>query len=383
MTSTRAYPAATLEADSAGLDPWEVDLGALSDPGVAAALAALQQVMARLEAVTARVIGEAERRGIPAARGFASTTSWLIATTGNPPGVCRSQVRTSRRLRQMPATRQAFAQGELPGCRVRLLVEAAETAPETFTRDEEMLVEHARTLDACSFPRAVAHWRRLADQERFEWDAERQHDRRSLCVSATWGGMVRVDGNLDPEGGSVLLAALRSLTDPAQLDPVDRRSPAQRRADALVEICRRHLDRGGSAPVGGERPHVTVTVDLETLEGRAGERCDLDSTGAITAQAARRLACDAQVTRVITKGASQPLDVGRATRTIPVGLRRALLVRDGGCTHDSCTIPAAWCDAHHVRHWADGGPTRLDNLRLLCRRHHRTAHHHHPYPQRR
>jgi hypothetical protein len=274
----------------------------------------------------------------------------------------------------MPVTRRAFYAGRISGNRVRLLVEAAEAAPDTFARDEELLVEHARTLDPRSFPRAVAHWRRLADQERFGLDAARQHDRRSLCVSPTWGGMVRVDGDLDPEGGAVVLAALGSLTDPAQLDPDDGRSPARRRADALVEICRRHLDLGDTPAAGGERPHVTVTIDLETLESRAGRRCELDSTGAITAEAARRLACDARITRVITRGGSQPLDVGRATRTIPSGLRRALLVRDAGCTQPRCTIPAAWCDAHHVRHWADGGPTSLDNLVLLCRRHHRGVH---------
>lgn len=374
MTSRRTTPAAAGEADPADRDPWEIDLGALSDRGVSAAVAALQQVIARLEAVTARVVGEAERRGLPVSDGFGSTTSWLIAASGNPPGVCRSQVRTARRLRQMPATRRAFFAGRISGSRVRLLVEAAEAAPDTFARDEELLVEHARSLDARSFPRAVAHWRRLADQDRFGRDAERQHERRSLCVSATWGGMVRVDGNLDPEGGAVVLAALGSITDPARLDPGDSRSPAQHRADALVEICRRHLDRGDGAVSGGERPHVTVTVDLETLERRAGRICELDATGAITADAARRLACDARITRVITRGGSQLLDVGRATRTIPPAMRRALLVRDGGCIQPRCTIPAAWCDAHHVVHWADGGRTGIDNLVLLCRRHHRGVH---------
>jgi len=174
---------------------------------------------------------------------------------------------------------------------------------------------------------------------------------------------------------SMLRAALWSSP------PSDTRSPAQRRADALVEICRRHLDRADRPTVGGERPHVTVMLDLDSLEGRAGRTCEIEGSGLVTSEAARRLACDARITRIITDPAGQPLDVGRATRTIPPALRKALDTRDGGCTHQACTVPAAWCDAHHIRHWADGGPTSLANLRLLCRRHHRSAHHHEPYPR--
>jgi hypothetical protein len=89
---------------------------------------------------------------------------------------------------------------------------------------------------------------------------------------------------------------------------------------------------------------------------------------------ARRLACDAKVSRVITEGASRPLDVGRSTKVVPPALRRALTVRDRGCRFPGCGRPPSWCDAHHVVHWADGGDTALDNLVLLCRPHHRAIH---------
>ena len=117
-----------------------------------------------------------------------------------------------------------------------------------------------------------------------------------------------------------------------------------------------------------------VTIDLETLRGRAGGRSELEDAGPITAQAARRLACDAEVTRVITRGASEPLELGRRTKVVPPGLRRAIAVPDRGCTFPGCGRPPGWCDAHHVRHWADGGETSLDNLVLLCRPHHRAIH---------
>jgi hypothetical protein len=337
--------------------------------------------IARLEARSAELVDSAARRGIPEDEGFGSATGWLVAVTGDPPAVCRSRVQVARGLRSMPLTREAFDRGELSEPRVRLLVAAREAAPELFIRDEELLVSQARALPSRTFPQALAHWRRLADVDGALADAERAFERRRLCVSATWAGMVRLDGDLDPESGAVVITALGSLTDRQALDPEDGRTPPQRRADALVEICRRHLDSADRPQVGGERPHLLVSIDLATLRGRGEQLVDLD-TGPVTLDAVRRLACDAAVTRVITGLDSEPLDTGRRTRVVPASVRRALNQRDGGCTHPGCDTPARWCDAHHLTHWADGGPTTLPNLQLLCRRHHRLAHQHAGHPQR-
>jgi hypothetical protein len=186
---------------------------------------------------------------------------------------------------------------------------------------------------------------------------------------------VRIDGSLDPESGQTVMVALRAVQDAWARDGVaDPRSAPQRRADALAELCRTWLDRSDRPQVAGERPHVVVTVDLETLERRAGRRSELADTGPITAETARRLACDSGVSRVLTTGASEPLDVGRRTPVVPAGLRRALVIRDGGCRFPGCGRPQAWSVAHYVRHWADGGTTALSNLVLLCRPHHRAVH---------
>jgi Domain of unknown function (DUF222)/HNH endonuclease len=126
--------------------------------------------------------------------------------------------------------------------------------------------------------------------------------------------------------------------------------------------------------VAGERPHVTVTVDLETLSGKPGGVSELDHVGPIHPETARRLACDASVSRIITRGRSEPLDVGRRSPVVPASLRRAVVARDGYCRFPGCDRPHSWCDAHHVVHWADGGATRLSNLLLLCRPHHRLVH---------
>lgn len=104
-------------------------------------------------------------------------------------------------------------------------------------------------------------------------------------------------------------------------------------------------------------------------------RSELDHAGPVGPELARTIACDASVMRVMLGGRSEPLDVGRRTPVVPPALRRAVIVRDRGCRFPGCDRPHTWCDAHHVVHWADGGPTSLPNLLLLCRRHHRLVHH--------
>jgi hypothetical protein len=187
--------------------------------------------------------------------------------------------------------------------------------------------------------------------------------------------MVRVEGDLDPENGQYVITAVRARCDAwAREGRADRRTSAQRRADALGEICRSWLDAAERPAIAGERPHVVVTMDLDALERRAGGRAALEDAGPVMPETAHRLACDAAVTRVITDARSEPLDVGRRTKVVPASLRRAVAVRDRGCRFPGCERPPGWCDAHHVRHWADGGETALANLVLLCRPHHRAIH---------
>ncbi len=137
--------------------------------------------------------------------------------------------------------------------------------------------------------RAVEYWKQAADHDAAAADEEHLYRRRRLHVSATLGGMVRLDGELDAEGGQTVLNALRSLTDPQQLHPEDRRTSAQRRADAMVDICADHLAHGESAVSGTVRPQVSAIVSLEALEGRIGVPCEFDEGSVITPEAARRL----------------------------------------------------------------------------------------------
>ena len=192
------------------------------------------------------------------------------------------------------------------------------------------------------------------------------------------------------ESGESLLTALRAIMDAeSRGGGDDPRSPAQRRADALAEICRQWLDHSGRPSLGGERPHVSITLDVDALrtagaaptapappsaERMAAGTAELDHTGPVHPELARRIACDASIMRVVMAGRSEPLDVGRRTPVVPAPMRRAVILRDGHCRFPGCDRPQTWRDAHHVVHWADGGPTAVGNLVLLCRRHHRMLH---------
>jgi len=350
------------------------DLRFAGDDALVGDLAELERASGALEVERGRRIAEIERRQVHRLDGHLSVASWLTARFRLAWSTAVRQVRQARALEAMPLAREALAEGDLSRSAVDVLVAARESNVEAFGRDEGSLVEAARTMPYAELRRVAAYWREAVEPARFEREHEHRNAMRRLYVSPMLDGMVRVDGDLDPETGQTLITALRSVQDAETRRGPDVRSAAQRRADALGEICRRWLDGSNRPVVAGERPHVTVTVDLESLERRAGRRCELEDAGPIPAEAARRLACDASVARVITSGRSEPLDVGRRTPVVPSALRRAVVVRDGRCRFPSCDRPQAWCDAHHVVHWADGGSTSLDNLVLLCRPHHRAVH---------
>ena len=176
---------------------------------------------------------------------------------------------------------------------------------------------------------------------------------------------------------AAMFDAIATLVD-AQAAPrtaEDDRTPAQRQAEALADACGWVLDHADTAALsscGGRRPQLNVVVGLADLERRARAAC-LDFGGTLSPASLRMLACDATVIPVVLGGAGQPLDVGRATRTIPDGLRRAVAVRDGGCAR--CGRPPSWCEVHHVLPWEHGGETKIANLVMLCRVCHRLVHH--------
>ena len=354
-----------------GDDLGDTPIGHLADE-----LVELREVAEALEAEWIRRLAAFDADQGWVVDGSLSLSAWLRARCRMTAAAAADRSRLARSLRTMPLTERAFAEGDLTASHVRALAPAADAHPEAFARDEQVLVEGASTISAGDTRRLVDYWRQNLDHDAALDDVEEVHRRRRLSISRTWEGMVRLDGDLDPESGEAVLTAIGALVDESVKsgDPNDHRTPTQRRADALTELCHQFLDSGRAAVSGGERPHINVLIDLETLESRTGTRCELASGEIIHPEAARRLACDAGINRIIVSGSSQVLDVGRTPRTVSGPTRRALTIRDGGCRFDGCGRPAPWCDAHHVIHWIDDGPTDLENLVLLCRSHHRMVH---------
>ena len=237
-------------------------------------------------------------------------------------------------------------------------------------------MDAARIYTVGDLARVASYWRDSAARERARNDEVSAARNQTLYASKTFMGRVRADADLSAETGEVLLTALNAvLSAEARSVEGDDRSPAQRRADALGEICRQWLDLADRPVVVAERPHVTLTVGVETLKGLDSSPCELEQTGPVLLETAEILLCDCSLARVVLSGRSEPLDVGRRTPAVPASMRRAVIVRDRHCRFPGCDRPQSWCDAHHVVHWTNGGSTALNNLVLLCRRHHRLIHH--------
>jgi hypothetical protein len=340
----------------------------------------LQRVSERLETQKLRWLAEIDRRKLHERDGHLSCVAWLVDVHRLSPGEAHEQVRLARALDGHTSTREALQRGEVSLASAKVLARAKEAEPEAFLTSEELLLEAARALPVRDLSRVVGSWRERVSQGALD---EERYARRYLNARPTSSGMVAVDGSLDPECGEHLMTALGAVmdADARSRTEEDSRSPAQRRADALGEVCRRFLDSSDRPVVAGERPHVIVTVGLQELQGSTeapgqglGEAAELGATGPVGTATALRLSCDAAVSRVVLSASSEPLEVGRRTKVVPPGLRRAVALRDRGCRFPGCSRPQAWCDAHHVRHWARGGETSLSNLVLLCRRHHRSVH---------
>jgi hypothetical protein len=351
------------------------ELPELPDAVVEEDFSELHRAVELLEAERLRRLAEIEKRRLFERDGHLSAASWLATRFKVAWGTATEQVRMARGLQDMPVARDALARGDLSMSGLRVLVAARQADHEAFRGSEEHLVEAARIHSVADLSRVAAYWRQAVERDHAVHGEDMLRDQRRLHASVSLLGTVRVDGTLDPETGETLLTALGAVVDAeARSRGEDDRTPAQRRADALGEICRQWLDRGDRPTVAGERPHLTVTVGAEALSGAPAS--ELDHTGPVSRQIARRIACDASVMRVVMAGRSEPVDVGRKTAVVPPAMRRAVIVRDRHCRFPGCDRPHHWCDAHHVDHWADGGPTATDNLLLLCRRHHRLVHDH-------
>jgi len=341
----------------------------------------IAELSAHLEAATGRLldlIRAFDARG-GWNTGFCSCAAWLSWRVGLDLGAARERVRVARALGALPSLAEALARGELSYAKVRALTRVATPATEA------RLLAIGRAGTASNVERIVRGWRHM-DRKAEAREAARQHAGRALHVYQDEDGTVVLRGRLAPEVGALLLRALDAaretlyqrgraagampaVTDPATAAP----TRPQQQADALALLAETALHHELDPGAPGERYQVVVHVDAAVLaDPEQPGQSVLEEGSHVSAETSRRLACDASRVVMRHDEDGQVVEIGARTRTIPPALRRALHHRDRSCRFPGCHLRAG--QAHHVRHWAQGGPTTLSNLALLCRRHHRAVH---------
>src|SRR6476619_1380756 len=299
-----------------------------------------------------------------AAGGAAALVAVTVAIAQERNRVLREAVLAAR----APVRNAAVAIGEMDRLRPRLTPEAHDTVLEGFVALAEG--QGPREIRALR-PALIARYGHLGEFQRRE---DRLKHGTSLSQPYEDDGMAEYRLRLDREGSAVLEAMLGPLAapQPSTEHGSDTRTSDQRRADALVEVCRRAAAAGGAAPVTAKAA-VVVTMGYRDLLERTGSGTTL--TGELLApETVRRIAGGAGIIPAVPGSRGEVLDLGRTVLLATPKQVQALWIRDLGCTFPGCSRPPAWCDAHHVWHWCDGGPTDLSNLALLCPRHHTIVH---------
>jgi hypothetical protein len=325
--------------------------------------------------------------------------AWLRTQTTLSHGQAAAQAGVARLRAQLPELFAVYDQGRcsfshLQAVKANLRLLPVELWPEVdgplavvapaMTASE--LAEYLRKL-----AEALADGPKPKDKDR--------HGNRRLSVATGFDGMTTIAGTLTPEVGEKLQAALSAASRPDNDDEV--RFKNQRTADALEAVLDAVLDTAALPVEGGEKPHITLTVDLDRIDERsqlaelgpspyrhlnpaqrlAAAAATAEATGGpryawtgpASVAAARQLCCDGIVLPIFTRR-GEPVDVGRRTRIINSRLRALVVARDKHCRWPGCTMPAQWAQIHHVVHWRDGGRTDRWNLILICAQHHKAAH---------
>jgi len=368
------------------------------------------------------MIAEFDRRNSWGYEGCRSCAHWLNWRCGISLSAGREKVRVGHALSRLPKTSEAFSSGILSYSKVRAITRVGTES------NEECLLSYARYGTASQLDKTVRLYRQqydeagipmvgyhnaihdsddtvcVTDDERR--DAENQgamHHHEYRHVSTHWDehGCLEIRARLTPEQGALVIKAIEAAvesiakTEPAETSeshalestedtsagvfPINtiRQYPRQR-ADALVLMAETLLKGTKAASSTDDRYQIVVHVDSDVLsqnvlEKTSGEPdCYIDKQVAVPVETARRLSCSCKVvTALIRKG--EPLNIGRSSRAIPTGIRRALGIRDGVCQFPGCDCQHH-LDAHHIVHWANGGPTSLENLIEVCHHHHKLLH---------
>jgi Domain of unknown function (DUF222)/HNH endonuclease len=348
------------------------DLAEALDDEIGEGSAYVHAAMARVAKASAKF----DAIGGWGAGGIRSFQHWMTIKTGFDMQTSAELLRVGQAMTCLPKIAAAFEAGQLSFDKARQITTVATPATDEF------LLEIAQGASGAQLARICRALRRI-DEANVPAQADDHLSRRGIWMNWDDNGMLEIKARLTPEDAAVVQAALESITgsrpvpepaDDGVQDPADDRWAA-RNADALVSMCE-HVLAGGAENLitSTAARQVVVHVDVGVLTGEVSEgRCFVEGGSPLSAGAARRIGCDAEVVGV-TERNGLPIDVGRKQRIVPERLRLALHVRDRFCRFPGCGVPAHRTEAHHYEHWALGGGTDLDNLLLLCGFHHRRHH---------
>ncbi|MDA3650089.1 HNH endonuclease [Saccharopolyspora indica] len=384
---------------------WPPAVTSYTDEELTARIGQLEREIRQTRMQQLRLIAEADRRRLHATQGARSTQAWLkcLLNIDGPEATARVRIATATADSavdntgaagtdvHLPATARALTDGviALPHAQVisRCLARLPEHARYRADEVERLLVEHACRQCPSELAKLADRVRYMLDRDGPVADERAQFESRELHYATARDGMLVIKARLDRETGAKFVTALQPLAAPRpETDGTkDPRTAGQRNADGLSTLLDLVLDTDGMPRTGGQKPHLTVTIDytdlknqVHTAKDAAGGAGQLEATGQhLSPDTIRRIACDCDVLPIVLGGDGLPLDVGTTQRTAPTHIRAALLARDGACAFPDCDHPPGTPQAHHVVHWADGGPTSVDNMIMLCPQHHRTTHNQH------
>ena len=340
--------------------------------------------------------------------GALNASAWLRNKLGVSNGSANSMLTFARRTSVIaPSVRDAVREGVLSTDKATQILHCfTKKRAEHVDRDVDMLIRSASQLTVNQTRLMMINWAATVDAEIESASGDTEPEdatiENELFISETIDGMTVMQGQFDAEIGETIRTAvdlarrlengtldeLDKPTDHEDIEnysndraiadekPVDERNHAEQRAEALGLIARFFLDHhNGLGTNAGERPHVQINIDLNTLQGHTGGMAETQhgNTG-LTREMALRICCDAKIGRIITRGISETYDVGRLTRAIPAPTAKAVRKRDKCCRFPGCDLSYRFTEIHHYVHWVHGGETNVSNLFLLCWRHHRMIH---------
>ncbi|MGW4131321.1 DUF222 domain-containing protein [Amycolatopsis japonica] len=353
------------------------------------------QVIRIATACLGQFLAEIESRGAKDLYGHGSTAGWFAEIAGLSRGEAGPIVKRAIALNPTraldgtevpplaPATAAVAAQGLVGDERIDQILEILKNLPADISAEdragaEQILGNLAPSAGPRQLAKAEANLQGLLNPDGKEpKDPEPKEPRREITLERRKDGFWKLTGLLDDETGARTAAALEAHAQPRPVDEfgqADLRMKCERMGDAWAELLDLAIACPGQPGTSGYRTLVHVTIGLDELKSGLGTAC-LDFVGTMTAREARLAACDCLMLPVVMSTSGEPLDMGRLRRFVTPGQRRALNIRDGGCAFPGCHRKPKNCHAHHIEHWADGGPTDLRNLVLLCGFHHRLIHH--------